>query len=102
MRVSSVMKVSAFILMILLVLPTVPSSHVSHFFLCDAENKFAKGKEQDDNKDNNNEDKENSRGDVKPCFKKAKVSTTVASNSAALGFHKKLHYAEKAGRCDIS
>jgi hypothetical protein len=75
--------------MILLVLPTVPSSLVSHFFLCDAENKFAKGKEQDNNEDNNdNNDKENSRGDVKPCFKKAKVSTTVESNSATLGFHK--------------
>jgi hypothetical protein len=70
----------------LLVLPTVPSSLVSHFFLCDAENKFAEGKEQDNNKDDN---KENSGGDVKPCSKKAKISTTVESNSAALGFHKK-------------
>jgi hypothetical protein len=72
--------------MTLLVLPTVPSSLVSHFLLCDAENKFAEGEEQDDD---NNDDKENIGGDVKPCFKKAKVSTTFESNSAALGFHKK-------------
>jgi hypothetical protein len=75
--------------MTLLVLPTVPSSLVSHFFLCDAENKFAEGKEQDDNKDDNDYNKENNGGDVKPFSKKAKVSTTVESNTAALGFHKK-------------
>jgi hypothetical protein len=65
--------------MILLVLPTVPSSLVSHFFLCeDAENKFAEGKEQDDNEDDDdNDNKENNGGDVKPCSKKAKISTTV-------------------------
>jgi hypothetical protein len=57
--------------------------------LCDAENKFAEGEEQDEDDDDEDDDKENIGGDVKPCFKKAKVSTTFESNSAALGFHKK-------------
>jgi hypothetical protein len=67
----------AVILMILLVLPTVPPSLVSHFFLCDAENKFAKGKEQD-----NDNDKENSGGDVKPavCGPPGLREDTVESN----------------------